>query len=134
MKIERSIKIFHRIGLRLSENACADQIEYHLSYITRRLHAPVFKDRHDHRPELLQCELPDSFQQFAGVDVRTRLGLSSFPLFDREFEGFLEKDVRFFCVPWILSDDLIDNFVKRSLHFLTWTQPAVAGRLFPERV
>ena len=78
------------------------------------MNAPTIENRHDHRPELLERVLPQSFQQLRSSHVPDARAFRFLLLFGREIERVTQKNICISLVSRIAPNNGIKRFSKSN--------------------
>ncbi len=102
-------KVFRGIIVGFTKHTSVHEVKDNVAEITAVLDVPRFQKRFAHRPVLVQCELPDAFQQLLSRDVVVVCGLVQLEVLEGVVERLANKVIRAFGESGILFPNRIYN-------------------------
>ncbi len=106
-----ALKIVNRVALSFTENSDANQIKNHFAEIFATADTPVFKNCHDHWPELLQGVQAHAFEELLTRYMSGRL-FRFLALLNREIERIAQENISLAGVAVVVACDIIQRFTE----------------------
>jgi hypothetical protein len=113
VKIVTILEIFAAIFVGLTQLTGLDEVEHDFTEILGFRNAPTGQHLERHRPEFLQCVLPDAFHQFLAGYVSLGALFRFLKHLDGVVEPLTDENIGLHVITGIILTDLLDGFDKR---------------------